>query len=791
MSLRRSARGLPNIGGDLVLNEGVSIAQGWHEPAASDLPPEDESLNLCPRHRILALTRKQFEAWPIDQDHPPHSFLGPLQEILTKSQYCSFCRLISDAYFRSSVIFQAVGASTDRDSDTHVVGCWIRDGRLAQSSATTTSLRMRVVPDQYFLTLGYKDTLLPFQPFDVVPLDSGGPSPPTLFFGREIKESQLDISLARNWIRQCSHWHGADCHPRRQSWKTTDDNVPFIRLLDLTDNCLIETSSPGSFVCLSYVWGRAPVFKTLQGNVEEMKKPGSLTSRHNSFPRSIRDAINLTRTLGEQFLWVDSICIVQDDDGDKGRQISLMDQVYGAASWTLVLAGGDSAGSGIGGLENGSRCVKQNTADYSQDLTLVQLLPSCSQAIEGTVWNSRGWTYQERLLSNRCLFFVNDTAYFQCRKATWGEDYSAEDQSVAFCAPMMDIELSHGIGPTDTLLGTGYQMSSHYQMNTHRTAYFPEYCRLVQEYTSRDMTFDSDRILGFGAVLNTFRSVFGLSFVYGLPEEMLHESLLWRPAKEPKRVLGAKNANWPMFPSWSWAGWIGPVEYDSVDEFNGLPELSERWRRTLPLSKITLHSIVTESESSRPVRMPEAGKLPLGWRATEFPSEGTVYVQDSQPDVFHSAPPVSKDVALQSFPPYGIGMRTKIGQFWLTIDDKSGRPEPPQGRPYMRFGISSSNSGSWLGSIRLPASYRRKYRNDFSSPFWFIVLSEAYGFGPDELGYLGAGRLEPYSVLNVMLVKKLQSSTRQSQLVVERLGVGRMMKDAWDTVTEATEILIV
>jgi hypothetical protein len=58
---------------------------------------------------------------------------------------------------------------------------------------------------------------------------------------------------------------------------------------------------------------------------------------------------------------------------------------------------------------------------------------------------------------------------------------------------------------------------------------------------------------------------------------------------------------------------------------------------------------------------------------------------------------VSKDVALQSFSPHGIGMRIKIGQFWLILEDKAGRPEPP-GKRYLRFGISSSNSGSWLGA---------------------------------------------------------------------------------------------
>ncbi|KAK4447338.1 hypothetical protein QBC34DRAFT_382292 [Podospora aff. communis PSN243] len=144
--------------------------------------------------------------------------------------------------------------------------------------------------------------------------------------------------------------------------------------------------------------------------------------------------------------------------------------------------------------------------------------------------------------------------------------------------------------------------------------------------------------------------------------------------------------------------------------------------------------------------MLEAGKLPPGWRTTEFPGEGTVYVQDSQPDIFHSAPPVSSDIAPQSFPPYGIGLRTKVGQFYLTNEDKSDKPEPP-GKRYLRMGISSSK-----GAIRLPSSHRRKCRVGLSSPFLFIVLSEAYGFSPDEMGHLGAARLGPYSVLNVMLI---------------------------------------
>ncbi|KAK0652325.1 heterokaryon incompatibility protein-domain-containing protein [Cercophora newfieldiana] len=692
----------------------IRNARAWYRRI--ELPPEDKSLNLCSRHRALALTWDQFKAWPAGQDLPPHTGLGSLPEIKLKSEYCNFCRLV----------YRAVG---DVPMDgTDVVGCWIRDGEIA--GARTTSLRMRIVPHQ----IGLEDTRLPFQPFDVVPFDSGPQSSQTPFFGRRLKERQIDFSLVRNWMQQCAHWHGVECRPSRTNWKagsSADNGVPFIRLLDLSENCLIETHSPGPFVCLSYVWGRAPVFKTLQGNIEQLKQPGSLESQLNAFPRSIRDAIEVVKMLGERFLWVDSICIVQDDDDDKERQISVMDRVYETASLTLVLAGGDSADSGIGGLEDGSRRTEQNTAHYSGSLVLVQLLPNCNQAIGKSVWNSRGWTYQERLLSNRCLVFIDDTVYFQCHRATWGEDYTAEDMRMAVCAPMMDIELSLNLDPSRAPL------IAQHRINTHRTAYFPYYCRLVEEYTSRHMSFETDRILGFEAVLNKFRTTYGLSFMYGLPEEMLHESLLWQPGNRMKRVAGGKTS-WPMFPSWSWAGWIGAVEYNSPHDFNGLPP---------------------------------------------------------KPDIFHSAPPASNAHSPPGFSPYGIGLRTRIGQFRLIIDDRSGKPEPP-GRPFYRFGISTSSPPSsgedpWLGSTRLPGRWRRKYRDGFTSPFWFIVLSEAYGFGADELGKMAAKKREPYSVLNVMLVEKLQPSPRQNQLVVERLGVGRMTKDAWSAVTELADILIV
>jgi Heterokaryon incompatibility protein (HET) len=86
--------------------------------------------------------------------------------------------------------------------------------------------------------------------------------------------------------------------------------------------CIVPASSPCRYQALSYVWGRTPMLQLLASNLDALSKPGSLDIK--SLPYTIQDAIIVTRKIGESHLWVDSLCIIQDDYENQREQIVRM-----------------------------------------------------------------------------------------------------------------------------------------------------------------------------------------------------------------------------------------------------------------------------------------------------------------------------------------------------------------------------------------------------------------------------------------------------------------------------------
>ncbi|KAF4572770.1 hypothetical protein EYR36_007280 [Pleurotus pulmonarius] len=326
-----------------------------------------------------------------------------------------------------------------------------------------------------------------------------------------------------------------------------------------------------------------------------------------------------------------------------------------------------------------------------------------------------------------------------------------------------------------------------YNLVTHRRPYFYEYCRLVKNYTMRKMSYTSDRIPGFQAVLSTFEQVYGLSFMQGLPEEMIYESLLWQSTTaKVKRVEG--------YPSWSWAGWTGGVEYPDLQDFNGLPVLSERWQRTRPISGMTIIDLGTQR--TRPICTCDYQNtaLPEGWKSEEMEGGDVVYFHADKSNILHSIPPPVRLAGVEpTISPGGLLICTQIAKFRLTSEDRSDRQED-KNKP--RFGIlpvnppENGHRETWIGGIRLSGHWRLKYKGNNPTPFEFIVLSEAYGFGPDEVYPDWAGQVEPYAVVNVMLVTRKERISADGPIVVERVGVGRMLKSAWNANTDIMDVLI-
>ncbi|KAH8687338.1 heterokaryon incompatibility [Tricladium varicosporioides] len=94
------------------------------------------------------------------------------------------------------------------------------------------------------------------------------------------------------------------------------------------------------YACLSYVWGGVSCLKTKRHILEGLMLEGSLDIYRDEIPRTIRDAMSLTEQLGIRYIWIDALCIVQDDEVSKHDQIQAMVGIYTNAYVTLIAANG-------------------------------------------------------------------------------------------------------------------------------------------------------------------------------------------------------------------------------------------------------------------------------------------------------------------------------------------------------------------------------------------------------------------------------------------------------------------
>ena len=257
-------------------------------------------------------------------------------------------------------------------------------------------------------------------------------------------------------------------------------------------------------------------------------------------PRTIRDAMTLTALLGERYLWVDALCIIQDHP-EKDAQLQAMDKVYSEAAWSLVAASATSANSCLPRfqiLNTSPQEAEQHTA-IIQGKEFAVVLPDLMTSLENSTWNTRAWTYQEGVLSSRLLLFCKDQVYFNCFHGyTYCEDVSFEQ--------------SHQNR-------TGESQISGQIFVTDGQTNFEIYSEAVSTYSARNISFHEDALKAFSGVLSVLKSSFRGEFLYGLPATELDQALLCYPSSSIYRRLSADGGE--LFPSWTWAGWVGEVRY--------------------------------------------------------------------------------------------------------------------------------------------------------------------------------------------------------------------------------------
>lgn len=224
------------------------------------------------------------------------------------------------------------------------------------------------------------------------------------FLARIINPNKIDYSIVHSWIRECKDEH-VDCKERQGNTKNL--KTP-ITVVDCQTGEFILLPSGAEYLALSYVWGKKPLNMT-KSNTRPKNLP-------RDAPRTVRDAMAVTMELQYRYLWVDRYCINQQDEVEKAAQLAQMDMIYEIASVTIVAAAGMDDQHGIpgAGTQPVVPRISQDTAKVGPYI-FVSLQPDVSTAVKDSIWATRGWTYQEAILSTRALVFTPRQAYFICR----------------------------------------------------------------------------------------------------------------------------------------------------------------------------------------------------------------------------------------------------------------------------------------------------------------------------------------------------------------------------------------
>ena len=166
--------------------------------------------------------------------------------------------------------------------------------------------------------------------------------------------------------------------------------------------------------------------RTVKANLMDMQSGIPL----EKLPQNFQDAILTVQKLQLRFLWIDALCIIQDDPADWAREAARMNDVYGFAYLTIAATSATSSTDGF--LRRPEEMVSSipyykdtGTEPASRLILAYQQIGdqgSWASNIETARWNTRGWTLQERLLSKRVLHFAERKMFWECRSTDASEE---------------------------------------------------------------------------------------------------------------------------------------------------------------------------------------------------------------------------------------------------------------------------------------------------------------------------------------------------------------------------------
>lgn len=356
------------------------------------------------------------------------------------------------------------------------------------------------------------------------------------------------VGRIRRWIKKCEDEH-QDCKAREATPLPT-------RVLDVGPRHdtpsgdavrLWESGGQtGLYLALSHCWGNSQPLTTTAATLGERKSGIPIAE----LPKTFSDAVRVARVLGIRYLWIDSLCILQDSLSDWEIESSKMTAVYKHAYLTIAAANSSNAEEGfLKPRPFGYMTLKIHSRTEKAQATSIFI--KSPEHRPGTrpiqePLDRRGWALQEFTMARRVLRFNTESLVWFCDGGEWNELH-LDEYNFHYNGPSPGmVRLKHVFGEADPQPFDGWSLAVH-------------------SYTRRKLTFQEDKLPAISGLAAAYAAHTGYKYYAGLWREDMIAGLCWYrvpshnhcEAVAPRAAPGASNY---IAPSWSWASVSVAVE---------------------------------------------------------------------------------------------------------------------------------------------------------------------------------------------------------------------------------------
>ena len=355
--------------------------------------------------------------------------------------------------------------------------------------------------------------------------------------------STLLAARIRGWMNECSKKHSS-C----KQYASKARIMPK-RLLRVNGSnmCLISPSVSVPFAALSYCWGSTQQSTTTNDNIAERFN----NINHSDLQQTLKDAVLITRMLGLQYIWIDSLCIIQDNQDDWATEAGTMADIFAGAHIVLAATRAKDVSDGFLNPRTAPITIKSAAAGKGSFSFQARRIHHHSyfnaMLLDDLPLFKRGWCMQEILLSCRILHFCQDEVYYECKTGGRCECGLADSQAGK--------RLGFTMSPPETYINT-----THMKVEFDTIAFPQQWCSLVSHFTSLQLKYVNDKLPALSGLAQHAQYIQPGAYIAGIWEKGLAYYLSWHLDPSHLSTIPCK-ANKLNNPTFSWITARGPVKH--------------------------------------------------------------------------------------------------------------------------------------------------------------------------------------------------------------------------------------